>query len=52
MLNSIKILKRYCKVTLNVFFDKKVFDTYKKEIIYMIDQGSAAFCSSVGHTIK
>ena len=25
MLNSIKTLKRYCKVTFNVFFNKKIF---------------------------
>ena len=30
MLNSIKTLKRYCKVTLNVFFNKKFFDDDKK----------------------
>ena len=30
MLNSIKTLKRYCKDTLNVLFDKKIFGDDKK----------------------
>ena len=37
MFNSIKTLRRYCKVTLNVFFNKKIFDDDKKKIIYMIN---------------
>ena len=36
VLNSRKTLKRYCQVTLNVFFNKKLFDDDKK-IIYTID---------------
>ena len=34
MLNSIKTLKRYYKVTLNVFFNKKTFDDDKKSYLY------------------
>ena len=30
MLNSIKTLKKYCKATLNVFFDKKKLDDDQK----------------------
>ena len=30
VLNSIKTLKKYCKVTLNVYFNKKKFDDDKK----------------------
>ena len=37
MLNTIKTLKRYCKVILSVFFDKKMFDDDKKKFIYRID---------------
>ena len=34
MLNSIKILKRYCKATLNVFLIKKTFVDDKKNYLY------------------
>ena len=34
MLNSIKTLRRYCKVTLNVFFNKKIFDDDKSFYLY------------------
>ena len=37
VLNCIKILKRYCKVTLNVFFIKTFFGDDKKMLLYMID---------------
>ena len=33
----IKTLKRYCKVTLNVFFNKKKFWWWQKNLNYMID---------------
>ena len=35
MLNSIKTLVRYCKVTLNVFFIKKFYDDEKN---YLFDR--------------
>ena len=34
VLNSIKILKRYCKVTLNVIFNKKFFGDDRKNYFY------------------
>ena len=34
MLNSIKTLKRYCKVTLNVFFNKNFLMMTKKSDSY------------------
>ena len=34
MLNSIKTLKRYCQVTLNVFFNQKLFDDDIKSYLY------------------
>ena len=34
MLNSIKTLKRYCKATLNMFFNKKIFDDDKSFYLY------------------
>ena len=34
VLNSIKTLKRYCEVTLIVFFNKKIFDDDKKNYLY------------------
>ena len=37
MLNNIKTLKKYYKVTFNVFFNKKQFCDNKKNLIYMID---------------
>ena len=37
VLNSIKTLKILCKITSNVFFNKKIYDDNKKNIIYMIN---------------
>ena len=37
MLNSIKLLKRYCKAILNVFLYQKKFDDDKKKI-YLYDR--------------
>ena len=37
MLNSIKTFKRYCEVTLNVFFHKTIFLMMKKNLVYKID---------------
>ena len=37
MLNSIKTLIRYCKVTLNEFFSKTIYDGGKNKVIYLID---------------
>ena len=39
MLNSIKTLKRYCKVTLNMFFNKKKFikNTFKAALQYLLN---------------
>ena len=36
MLNSIKTLKRYCKATLNMFFDKK--NLMMTKVIYLYDR--------------
>ena len=36
LLNSIKMLKKYCKVNLNVFLNKKILDD-KKNLFYMVD---------------
>ena len=47
MLNSKKTLKRYCKVTLNVFFNKKFFDDDK--YIYLYDR---IFVSNRNFTTK
>ena len=35
MFNSIKLIKRYCKITLNVFFIKKFYDDEKN---YLFDR--------------
>ena len=37
MFNSIKTLKKYYKVTLNIFLIKKNFWGQQKNLIYMID---------------
>ena len=37
VLNSIKTLKRYCKVTLNVFLNKNSYDDYKKILNHLTD---------------
>ena len=37
VLTSTKTLKRYCIVTLHVFFNKNVFDDDKENLIFMID---------------
>ena len=36
MSNSIKTLKRYCKATLSMIFNKKNFDDFKKKTISRI----------------
>ena len=47
MLNSIKTMKRYCKATLNMFFNKKNFDDHKKPYLYDI-----FFVSSLNFTTE
>ena len=34
VLNYIKTLKRYCEVILNVFFNEKFVDDYRKKYLY------------------